>query len=551
MKKISLFVALIVLFSFLTFSGAGVFAQNTELPDPGLLPDSPFYFLEIISEDIVSLFTFGDLKKAERYAKLATERLAEVQAIAEKEKPKLIEKTLARYEKQLENSIARAEKAQAKDKNTEKVMEVVARVGQATSKHLQVLAEVGEKCPEQAKSAIENAMKVSLKGHTRAVLVLREKNALGDVPQQVSLPENIPQDVRERIQTNVQEELVEEFLQGSESPRDLCVKTGGPPEACEKIPVDGFESFDALKAFFVEVGAPEEMWEVAKSKCEELGATTPDKCFRLLLVSTSTAYVSTAPSVQLQQERDPDCPHGHITYGTTKYCCEDSDRSSSFSDRHYYMRGTIECKVFNTVDGALISHETNTDSCDGDRLTEWMCDENLKASFEEYDCPKGCVNGACKGLREIMEAEEMKGAEIRTPEEIRSPSDAEPSGSPEGMRSEQGGITIEHQSVYIAPQSAYIGVLFTLINDNMQTTRNLSVNYGALVRSIVPDTPAARAGIKKDDIILEFDNRRITEDNSLTEMLYRSKAGTTAVLKVLRDGDTLIINVGLVGTPID
>ena len=167
----------ILILSFLIV-GTGVLAQNDELPSPGITPDSPFYFLERIVEEISTFFIFGDLKKAERHALLAAERLAEAQAIAEKGKPELIEKTSARYENQLEKSMARIERAIRKGENTEKIMEVLDRVGQATSKHLEVLAEVYEKAPEQAKPAVENAMKVSVKRHEKAVEVLKAKNAL-------------------------------------------------------------------------------------------------------------------------------------------------------------------------------------------------------------------------------------------------------------------------------------------------------------------------------------------------------------------------------------
>ena len=83
MKKIIFSIIILSL-----FSGAVSLAQDTELPDAGLTPDSPFYFLERISEGIGTFFTFGSLKKAERYAKLATERIAEVQAVIEKGKTK-------------------------------------------------------------------------------------------------------------------------------------------------------------------------------------------------------------------------------------------------------------------------------------------------------------------------------------------------------------------------------------------------------------------------------------------------------------------------------
>ncbi|GAH70340.1 unnamed protein product, partial [marine sediment metagenome] len=208
-------ISLLIISAFLFSLGTGVLAQETELPSPGLTPDSPFYFLEIIAEGIGTFFTFGDLKKAERHATLAAERLAEAQAVVEKGKPELAEKTLQRYENQLNNSIARAKKAQAKGQNTEQVM---ARVGKATSVHLEILAEVYEKVPEQAKPAIENAMKASVKGHEKAVEALKAQNALGDVPEAVSLPTKVPQEARERIQRKVQQELgIEKVLESFES----------------------------------------------------------------------------------------------------------------------------------------------------------------------------------------------------------------------------------------------------------------------------------------------------------------------------------------------
>ncbi len=320
MKRIVLITILSLL---LISSGVQVLAQEADLPSPGLLPDSPFYFLETIAEAIGTFFTFGDLKKAERYAALAAERLAEVQAVVEKGKPEFAEKTLERYEMQLNNSIARAERAQAKGQNTEKVMEVIARVGQATSKHLEVLAEVYEKVPEQAKPAIENAMKASIKGHEKAVEVLKAQDALGEVPEEVSLPVEVPVEVRERIQRQAQEELEEEKaelqssesfevfeakciesgaplevcaslkenLQSSKSIKTLCVEAGGTPEMCDQLPSQRFESFEQIRAFCVaETGATSEICVSLEAKCREFGITTANECFLFLSISSIKAF---------------------------------------------------------------------------------------------------------------------------------------------------------------------------------------------------------------------------------------------------------------------
>ena len=301
MKAASLLIISVLLFSF----GTGVLAQEIEFPNPGLTPDSPFYFLEMIAEEIVTFFTFGDLKKAERHALLAAERLAEAQAVAKKGKPEFVEKAMERYENQLNNSIARAERAQAKDQNTERVMEVIAKVGKATSVHLEVLAEVYEKVPEEAKPGIENAMKASIKGHEKAVEALKARNALGDVPEEVSLPTEVPQEVRERVQMRIQQESeIEKAFEGidtSKSIRDNCTEQGGPPEACEELPDQVFKSFKQIEDYCTGLGAPSEMCSTVEAQCREYGITTPGKCSLLLMMGSVSVSVTAAPEEQIEE----------------------------------------------------------------------------------------------------------------------------------------------------------------------------------------------------------------------------------------------------------
>jgi cellobiose-specific phosphotransferase system component IIA len=257
--------------------------------------------LETIAEAIGTFFTFGDLKKAERYAALAAERLSEARVMAERGKSELAEKTLERYEMQLEKSMAMVEKAQSKGQSTEKVMEVLVKVGKATSVHLEVLAEVYEKVPEQAKPAIENAMKASIKGHEKAVEVLKAQNALGDVPEEAFLPAQVPQEVRERVQIRAQQELeiekVLESVDSSKSLRDICAEQGGTPEMCERFPLQKFESFEQIEAWCIEQGGPAEICSSLEAKCREFGITTANECFLLLSISSIKTYTSTAPEI--------------------------------------------------------------------------------------------------------------------------------------------------------------------------------------------------------------------------------------------------------------
>jgi len=149
-------------------------AQNEgDLPSPGTTPDSFFYFFERISEEIGTLFTFGDLNKAERYAELASERIAEARAVIEKEKPEAAEKAFKRYEDQIAKALVWAEKAKNKGESTAQINETMA---ENTSKHILVLEGVLDKVPEEAKESINRAKEVSANGQKNALRALSEEN---------------------------------------------------------------------------------------------------------------------------------------------------------------------------------------------------------------------------------------------------------------------------------------------------------------------------------------------------------------------------------------
>jgi hypothetical protein len=161
MKKIVISVILLMLL----FSGVA-FAQANDLPDPGVLPDSPFYFLKNFTENVGTFFTFGEVAKAERYIRLSGIRLSEAKALADKGNTKAAEEAIKKYEDYINKGLAKAEEARA---NKLDVDEVLAKVTENTLKHQTVLADIYKKVPEQAKSAIERAMQASLRGHKEAL----------------------------------------------------------------------------------------------------------------------------------------------------------------------------------------------------------------------------------------------------------------------------------------------------------------------------------------------------------------------------------------------
>ena len=177
MRGISLLIALVFLFSL----EIGVLAQEIELPNPGLTPDSPFYFLDTLGEKIGMLFTFGSEKKAEKALQFAEEKIAEVEAMAEKNKIEALEKANQNYQKYLGLANEKVKEAGIKGKDVERLVNLIK---EKTSKHQEILSGVLEKVPEQAKSGIEKAIEMSKKGYQTAIeavsKIKEEKEKVGE-----------------------------------------------------------------------------------------------------------------------------------------------------------------------------------------------------------------------------------------------------------------------------------------------------------------------------------------------------------------------------------
>jgi serine protease Do len=68
---------------------------------------------------------------------------------------------------------------------------------------------------------------------------------------------------------------------------------------------------------------------------------------------------------------------------------------------------------------------------------------------------------------------------------------------------------------------------------------------GALVTSVQPDSPAAKAGAKEGDFVTEFNGQRITEMRQLRLLVSQTAPGTKVTLKLLRDGKEKTLSMTL------
>src|SRR3954452_16268463 len=102
-------------------------------------------------------------------------------------------------------------------------------------------------------------------------------------------------------------------------------------------------------------------------------------------------------------------------------------------------------------------------------------------------------------------------------------------------------------------QRPYIGIHYVQIDAQVKKDSNLSVNEGALVQkdstttgpAVVGDGPAAKAGVKENDIITRINDQAIDTLHPLDAVLSQFSPGDKVTLTILRDGKTLTVTVVL------
>ena len=96
----------------------------------------------------------------------------------------------------------------------------------------------------------------------------------------------------------------------------------------------------------------------------------------------------------------------------------------------------------------------------------------------------------------------------------------------------------------------FLGVRYVAINSEMKDKNNLTVDYGVLVKpgTTIPGSPADKAGIVENDIILELNGTKIDENNSLASLIRGKNVGDVINLKILHKGVEKTVSVTLEAT---
>ena len=99
--------------------------------------------------------------------------------------------------------------------------------------------------------------------------------------------------------------------------------------------------------------------------------------------------------------------------------------------------------------------------------------------------------------------------------------------------------------VLLGGGGSWLGVGVAEVTVEKVKELKLPAERGALLGKIVPDSPAAKAGLKENDVITEVNGQRVEGSEQFRRMIREIPAGRTAQLSVWRDGRQQTVTVTL------
>lgn len=95
----------------------------------------------------------------------------------------------------------------------------------------------------------------------------------------------------------------------------------------------------------------------------------------------------------------------------------------------------------------------------------------------------------------------------------------------------------------------FIGISYDEVTPTTAAELGLKAKSGVLVTQITDNSPAARAGLRVQDLVLAIDDIQIDENNSLRSILFQYRVGDQVSLTVERGGQNIRVPVTLVARP--
>lgn len=89
----------------------------------------------------------------------------------------------------------------------------------------------------------------------------------------------------------------------------------------------------------------------------------------------------------------------------------------------------------------------------------------------------------------------------------------------------------------------WLGVTVQALNEELAKSFGLDDARGALINSVVEDSPADKAGLQRGDIVTEYDGKPVDELNDLPRLVASTPVDETVKVTIFRDGKTRTVKV--------
>ncbi len=83
-------------------------------------------------------------------------------------------------------------------------------------------------------------------------------------------------------------------------------------------------------------------------------------------------------------------------------------------------------------------------------------------------------------------------------------------------------------------KKGFVGIGIQPVDPNLAAYFNLKKPEGVLITQVFDKSPAQKAGVKEEDLVLEFNGKKVATPDDLTDGIADAKVGSTAKMKVLR-----------------
>ncbi len=98
-----------------------------------------------------------------------------------------------------------------------------------------------------------------------------------------------------------------------------------------------------------------------------------------------------------------------------------------------------------------------------------------------------------------------------------------------------------------------------MIDDALAKVNNLTVSQGVLVQrgddgkslAVIPGSPADKAGIEENDIIIKINDVTLSDTHPLNVVLRKYNVGDSISVTLLHDGQEKTVTVKLAERPVD